>query len=535
MKHISKNNNFRDILILKKKTPLEITTIFTILFVVFSLYSFRDNFEQEKNINNNPIIEKNIFLKDGDNFPKTPIENLEEYYKIWGGSLIPALSETEISNEVSLILKSYENEECKASEIGYKMEEKLFDLGYLDIFRYKTFHWLDYIDDFNTKCIQEMYSSKLARSNYVDFIVKIYSLSEKSLPVSYKYQLISYINDSLNFLKTYSKNRGNYYEMERRTQNNLGNDGIRYVGKMGEFIGTLGHYNAFLFRRIEKDKIPVSELNEYLLRIKKAIKNSILNSHFSNHTTIKFNNNGLHISDYYNSNRGFNNRIKIWSTFSSDTIYVNNFSQIKYISDKGKNYYKVTCYDEVKAVYNYNKFGYDFLHNKKYSENETSILLDENLKIIYSDTKSTKQNKYNYSDFFRRTSDNSSSNKVKLNKKGGVFYIPIKVNGLPMEFIYDTGASTVSISLTEAMQLYKNGKLAKSDILGSQYFSDANGDISEGTKIILRELKIGNKILYNVEASIVHNLKAPLLLGQTALNRFGKIIFDTKNQTLTLE
>ena len=58
-----------------------------------------------------------------------------------------------------------------------------------------------------------------------------------------------------------------------------------------------------------------------------------------------------------------------------------------------------------------------------------------------------------------------------------------------MEFVYDTGASSVSISLAEAMYLSKNGKLAKSDFMGNQYFTDANGDISEGTKIILREIK----------------------------------------------
>ena len=104
-----------------------------------------------------------------------------------------------------------------------------------------------------------------------------------------------------------------------------------------------------------------------------------------------------------------------------------------------------------------------------------------------------------------------------------------------MEFIFDTGASTVSISITEALFLYKSGKLAKSDILGSEFFSDANGDISEGTKIILRKIKIGNKIITDVQASIVHNSQAPLLIGESALQKLGKITFDTKNSTLTFE
>lgn len=483
---------------------------------------------------NNPMKENYANLNDGDVFPKIPIENLEDFYKIWGGQIIPPANEMDISRNVPIILKSIESDRCKTGEIGYKLAEKLFDFGYFDLFRHKTFIWKDYIDGIDTQCIQNIYNSKTTRNQFLDFVIDIYNLSEKSLPNSSKHQLISYIDDSLNFLKTYSKNRLKYYEMEGRTQNKSDDNVVNYVGQMGEFIGTVGHYNAFLFRRIEKDKIPISELNSYLLRLKSAIKNSISKSIYTNYTTIKINENGLFMSDYYNSSRIFNNTVKIWSKYSADTLYINNFSQIKCLKDKSKNYYKVTCYEGVKAVYNYDKFGYDFFHNKEFSDKETSLLFDENLNIVYSNTKTTKPNNYDYSAYFR-TTNNVSSNKIKLIKKNGVYYIPVKINGVPMEFVYDTGASSVSISLAEAMYLSKNGKLAKSDILGNQYFTDANGDISEGTKIILREIKIGNKTLYNVEASIVHNLKAPLLLGQSALKRFGKIVFDTKNQTLTLE
>jgi aspartyl protease family protein len=519
------------------KTLVGFTIILTGAFVLFmGLSAFIVNKSNINKVNsNNPIKEYYTNLNDGDVFPKRPIENIEDYYEIWGGQIIPPVTEMDISRNVPVILKSIESDGCKTGEIGYKLAEKLFDFGYFDLFRHKTFVWKDNIDYVDTQCIQDIYNSKTTRNQFIDFVIDIYNLSEKSLPNSSKLQLISYIDDSLDFLKTYSINRGKYYEMERRTQNKREENEINFVGQKGEFIGAVGHYNAFLFRRIEKDKIPISELNSYLLRLKSVIKTSISNSVYTNYTTIKINENGLFMSDYYNSSKVFNNTLKIWSKYSADTLYINNFSQIKCMKDKSKNYYKVTCYEDVTAVYNYDKFGYDFIHNKEFSEKESSILFDENLKIVYSNTKSTKTDNYDYSANFRTTNNNVSSNKIKLINKGGVFYVPIKLNGVPMEFVYDTGASTVSISLSEAMYLYKNGKLAKSDVLGNQYFTDANGDISEGTKINLREIKIGNKTLYNVEASIVHNLKAPLLLGQSALKRFGKIVFDTKNQTLTLE
>lgn len=124
---------------------------------------------------------------------------------------------------------------------------------------------------------------------------------------------------------------------------------------------------------------------------------------------------------------------------------------------------------------------------------------------------------------------------VKMEKINGVFQIPVEVDGVKMFFIFDTGASTISISETEAIFLYKQGKLTDSDIKGTQKFSDANGDISEGTIINLKTVKIGDRILNDVEASVVHNLSAPLLFGQSALENFGRISIDNTREEITFE
>ncbi len=137
----------------------------------------------------------------------------------------------------------------------------------------------------------------------------------------------------------------------------------------------------------------------------------------------------------------------------------------------------------------------------------------------------------------RREKRFSSNEKtvVKMEKINGVYEIPVEVNGVEMFFIFDTGASIISISETEAGLLYKQRKLTKNDIKGTANFSDANGDISEGTIIVLTTVKIGNRILKNIEASVVHNLNAPLLFGQSALENFGKISIDNKRGEITFE
>jgi len=124
---------------------------------------------------------------------------------------------------------------------------------------------------------------------------------------------------------------------------------------------------------------------------------------------------------------------------------------------------------------------------------------------------------------------------VKIQKVNGVYEIPTEINGVPMHFIFDTGAGMISISETEAIFLFKQGKLKEADILGKANFSDANGDISEGTIINLQTVKIGDRILENIQASVVHNLGAPLLMGQSALEKFGKISIDYNRGEITFE
>lgn len=128
----------------------------------------------------------------------------------------------------------------------------------------------------------------------------------------------------------------------------------------------------------------------------------------------------------------------------------------------------------------------------------------------------------------------SAQDIIKMEKSGGVYKIPCKVNGLSLKFIFDTGASDVSISLTEALFMLKNGYLNESDIRGSEYFSVANGEIEEGTIINIRKIEVGKQKLYNVEASIIHALEAPLLFGQSAMQRFGKFTIDYSNSNLVI-
>ena len=87
-----------------------------------------------------------------------------------------------------------------------------------------------------------------------------------------------------------------------------------------------------------------------------------------------------------------------------------------------------------------------------------------------------------------------------MEKEGGVRHVWIEINGIRLRFIFDTGASSICISPAEAEVLFRQG--------------------------------IGDLVLDNVKATVVDNVNAPLLLGQTVLERFGSIEIDNNNNEI---
>lgn len=117
----------------------------------------------------------------------------------------------------------------------------------------------------------------------------------------------------------------------------------------------------------------------------------------------------------------------------------------------------------------------------------------------------------------------------------GNYSVKCNINSLPLNFIFDTGASIVSMSQLEANFMLKNGYLDKSDFIGTDHFVDANGDVTENSIINLREVEFAGVKLSNVKASVVKNQKAPLLLGQSVLGRLGSIEIDNAGKKLIIK
>lgn len=123
---------------------------------------------------------------------------------------------------------------------------------------------------------------------------------------------------------------------------------------------------------------------------------------------------------------------------------------------------------------------------------------------------------------------------IPFTKEDGVSKVKCAINDLPLYFVFDTGASDVSLSSVEATFMMKNGYLKSSDVIGKQNYMMANGEINAGTVINLRNVNFGGLDLNNIRASVVHNQTAPLLLGQSILGRLGNIEIDNTRRVLRI-
>ena len=132
------------------------------------------------------------------------------------------------------------------------------------------------------------------------------------------------------------------------------------------------------------------------------------------------------------------------------------------------------------------------------------------------------------------TAYESKTEEVPFTKEGGVCKVKCAINNLLLHFIFDTGASDVSISSIEATFMLKNNNLSSSDIIGRQNYMTADGNITEGMVINLRDVKFGNIHLNNIKASVVNNQSAPLLLVQSVFSKLGNIEIDNDNKVLRI-
>ncbi len=109
----------------------------------------------------------------------------------------------------------------------------------------------------------------------------------------------------------------------------------------------------------------------------------------------------------------------------------------------------------------------------------------------------------------------------------GHFRIRATVDGAPVRFLFDTGASIVVLSPRDAERV----GFELSRLSFTQRFRTANG-IGMGAPVRLRELRVGPIVQHDVPASVNRAAMESSLLGMSFLRRLSH--FEVSNGTLTL-
>lgn len=172
------------------------------------------------------------------------------------------------------------------------------------------------------------------------------------------------------------------------------------------------------------------------------------------------------------------------------------------------------------------------------------IKVDEDLDNI-RETKEFKDIINKYTEIYKKEQNDAETEEdgieyeekvveIPFTKEDGVLKVKCNINGLPLHFVFDTGATDVLLSSIEASFMMKNNYISASDVMGKANYTTASGEITEGTLINLRKVNVGGLDLNDVRASVVKSQNAPLLLGQSVLKKLGKVEIDYNKNVIKI-
>ena len=115
---------------------------------------------------------------------------------------------------------------------------------------------------------------------------------------------------------------------------------------------------------------------------------------------------------------------------------------------------------------------------------------------------------------------------MELNELG-LYTIPCEINGIKLRFAIDMGKMDAYISSLDAAFMLKNGYITKDDLIGKVKNSKRDdGSIPDNSIVNLKEFKVGNLLINNLNAQVSSDINASIILGRSAVQRLGDFSID---------
>ncbi len=115
--------------------------------------------------------------------------------------------------------------------------------------------------------------------------------------------------------------------------------------------------------------------------------------------------------------------------------------------------------------------------------------------------------------------------------KKGYFNFIANVDGYKEPFTYSQNAD-FCVSESRALQLLKDGRITADDFKGDTEKILTTGGIANNSIVVIKEVRIAGRSLYNVECKVVSKMIEQWVIGQKNMKQLGNFEFDTKEKKL---
>ena len=113
----------------------------------------------------------------------------------------------------------------------------------------------------------------------------------------------------------------------------------------------------------------------------------------------------------------------------------------------------------------------------------------------------------------------------------GYFTFFANVDGYNEPFTYSQNAD-FCVSESRALELLKAGRITADDFQGDVDKILTTGGIANGAIVVIKEVRIAGRSLYNVECKVVSRMVEQWVIGQKNMKQLGNFEFDTKDKKL---
>lgn len=128
---------------------------------------------------------------------------------------------------------------------------------------------------------------------------------------------------------------------------------------------------------------------------------------------------------------------------------------------------------------------------------------------------------------------NPEDNVVTLSPgEGKSLTLPCIVNEFNVDITLDEQDRGLYFSVDQTLELLKNGAISKTDFSGDADKILANGSVQDKAVFVVGEIRLANKSIFDVEATVSQKIKVPVMMGESLLKKFGAYTLDREKKQL---